>query len=227
MDRIRQLPDIPSMPRYSVGTVNTAELEAAVHVPPTSAAKDSGKRGNGRGLSATSCSGSSSGASIGPAGGSLSDESTSGAQCYISTQSYVAKGCRISKDVRCSWGVIFMAVSEGGGCVCTNYVRCSTAIGLIPVILLIFFVLVLATHVWLASVHIYVLALAADGGRGTKGRSRRTSVRHGIGVKGGRRGSMAIDKSWEAINKVTAPRPSREADGLSSALGQILITACF
>ena len=52
-------------------------------------------------------------------------------------------------------------------------------------------------------------------------------MRHGIGVKGGRRGSMAIDKSWEAINKVTAPRPSREADGLSSALRQILITACF
>lgn len=117
MDRIRQLPDIPSMPRYSVGTVNTAELEAAVHVPPTSSAKDSGKRGNGRGLSATSCSGSSSGASIGPASGSLSDESTSGAQCYISTrtQSYVAKGCRISKYVGCSRGVIFMAVSEGGG----------------------------------------------------------------------------------------------------------------
>lgn len=28
-------------------------------------------------------------------------------------------------------------------------------------------------------------------------------MRHGIGVKGGRRGSLAIDKSWEAINKVS------------------------
>lgn len=84
MDRIRQLPDIPSMPRFSVGKVNTAELEAAVHVPSTSAGKDSGKHGsigndNDRRLSAASCSRSFSGASIGAASGELSDESASGA----------------------------------------------------------------------------------------------------------------------------------------------------
>lgn len=73
---------------------------------------------------------------------------------------------------------------------------------------------------WLASVHIYVLALAADGRKGTKGRNRRGSMRHGIGVKGGRRGSMAIDKNWEAINKVSPARPSPEDERPSSAKAQ-------
>eukprot|EP00903_Cladosiphon_okamuranus_P012465 g11674.t1 len=129
MDRIRHLSDIPSMPRYSAGKVNTAELEAAVHMAPTSADRDVNKdRGNGntngRLLSNALCSGSSSAASIGAGSGNPSDESTS-----------------------------------------------------------------------------------VDGAKG-KSRHRRSSMRHGIGVKGGRRGSMAIDKSWEAINKARA-----QADG--------------
>lgn len=52
------------------------------------------------------------------------------------------------------------------------------------------------------STEYFVCAHAADGGgKGKKSRHRRGSTRHGIGVKGGRRGSLAIDKSWEAINK--------------------------
>eukprot|EP00752_Nemacystus_decipiens_P002699 g2520.t1 len=128
MDRIRQLPDIPSMPRYCGGKVNTAELEAAVHMTPSSARKDSGKRnsiGNVMGTSNGTLSGASSSASVGAASGNLSDESSS-----------------------------------------------------------------------------------ADGTKSAKGRNRRNSTRHGIGVKGGRRGSMAIDKSWEAINKARS-----QADG--------------
>ncbi|CBJ33535.1 similar to camp and camp-inhibited cgmp 3,5-cyclic phosphodiesterase [Ectocarpus siliculosus] len=47
-----------------------------------------------------------------------------------------------------------------------------------------------------------------EGGKKSKGHHRRRSTRHGLGVKGGRRGSLAIDKTWEAINKSRA-----EADG--------------
>lgn len=31
--------------------------------------------------------------------------------------------------------------------------------------------------------------------------NRRQSIRYGKGVKGGRRGSLALDRSWESINK--------------------------
>lgn len=85
MDRIRHLSDIPSMPRYSVGKVNTAELEAAVHLTPTSTDKH-GKRcssGSGRRLSNASGSGCSSAASIGAGSGSQSDESSSGAHAWF------------------------------------------------------------------------------------------------------------------------------------------------
>lgn len=59
MDRIRHLSDIPSMPRYPVGKVNVAELEAAVHVAPRrkGSGADSGSSNNvNKGLSAESVS---------------------------------------------------------------------------------------------------------------------------------------------------------------------------
>lgn len=84
MDRIRQLSEIPSMPRYSAGNVNIAELEAAVHVAPTSTNKGGGKgNGNDRRLSNTSRNRISSNASINTDNASVSDESTSGVHVAV------------------------------------------------------------------------------------------------------------------------------------------------
>lgn len=187
MDRIRHLSDIPSMPRYSAGKINTAELEAAVHVAPTPTDTDSGKtrgNGNGRRLSNASCSGSSSAASIGAGSGNLSDESNSGANLVVLLQ--------LISVVR--WK-----------CFCRHRVF-------------------LCTHVFLFRTR----AFKVDGAKGSKSRHRRSSMRHGIGVKGGRRGSMAIDKSWEAINKVKKrkkKRPLPEVRRPSSAQASNLSTA--
>jgi len=79
------------MPRYSVGKVNTAELEAAVHVAP--AARSGGSGSNERRLSNASSSSISVGAK---SGASQSDESTSGT--LVVRQNYCITGVRRSRD---------------------------------------------------------------------------------------------------------------------------------